>query len=341
MIHAGHVNHLLQSQLNPNIPICMQGYNAAAIEKNTEEKDKQWHAVLQDYCYRLPILECQKSVIDRQVESELQELEAKLKSSKLKKHMGLEGKKGDGKDGKDKAGSKSSSSSSSSSSSKKKKKRSKKDKKEEREMTEKDKLKAEKDAEKAKKRAEDSEKRQREKDAKAAQTAVTKHNTTVAGLATRALVPLQNAIAAAESVLKKPASKSTPSTVYDQVVTDKTQLSEYKNQADAVLKQASKVKAGTRLPELEFALTTVTSACTAAQQNARKLEQMISLASPVQVAWAEASTSSCCSFQLDAVASSCCSFQLDAVASSRLAEALHGDMQGVARTLLHVLLRLH
>ena len=262
----------------------MQGYDPDAIEANSEEKDKQWHSVLKITCYRLPILECQKSVIDREVETMLLELEAKLKSSKLKKHMGIKRKSGDGEDGKDKAGSESSSSSSSSSSSKKKKKnkkkKNKKDKKEEKDLTEKERKKAEKDAEKAKKKAEDDAKRQRDKDAKTAQAAVTKHNTTVTGLATRALVPLQNAIAAAEAAIKKPTSKAMPAIVYDQVIADKTQLSENKNQADAVLKQASKVKAGTKLPELGFALTTLTAACTTAQQNARKLEQMISLASP-------------------------------------------------------------
>ena len=71
-----------------------------------------------------------------------------------------------------------------------------------------------------------------------------------------------------------------PAIVYDQVVADKTQLAEFKCQADAVLKQASKVKPGIKLPELSFTLATITSACTSAGQNARKLDQMISLASP-------------------------------------------------------------
>ena len=82
-----------------------QGYDTAKIAKNSLPTNIRWHDVLECDVYRLEIASSEKSIIDREVDSHIQELERKVKEGLLKrksKDKGDKGKdKGKGK-GKDK-----------------------------------------------------------------------------------------------------------------------------------------------------------------------------------------------------------------------------------------------
>jgi len=73
-----------------------QGYDTAKIAKNSLPTNIRWHDVLECDVYRLEIASSEKSIIDREVDSHIQELERKVKEGLLKRKSKDKGDKGEG-----------------------------------------------------------------------------------------------------------------------------------------------------------------------------------------------------------------------------------------------------
>ncbi len=294
------IHHEKSSQVSENgkfLPLswyAAQGYNTAAIEANTSPENKQFHTVLQETVFRVPIISISYSDIQQQVTTKMTNLEGarKMRMSKARKAIGDQSEAQELEDKTSPSAnaiaaakpsevviSDSDSSSSSSSDKKKKKKKSKKHKRGKHDGA------GEGSAvpvptEKELKLQQRKEEREKERQRKQAVAECRKHNSSVCALATRAFPSLKKAVENAERCLKDPQCSQIHKGSVDKLSKHYDEVKAWRDEASDVLTKAKTFsEKDRRLPEMTFTRDSAAKGIATLEETACALQKMITIVS--------------------------------------------------------------